>query len=100
MEICGDNCFLTPHEQRESGYGSPIDMLQFDLHTERTSADKLLDQVAEMRAADDVTEGAIIALQKRAQARSDIARAIGKELATRTLVTDSLSEIDDWLQGS
>ena len=100
MEIRGDNCYLTPLEQRESGYDSPIDMLQFDLHEERRSADMMLDRVAEMRAADDITEGSIIALQKRAQARSTIARTIGKELATRTLVTDSLSEIDEWLQGS
>lgn len=100
MEIRGDNCYLTPLEQRESGYDSPIDMLQFDLHEERMSADAMLDQVAEMRAADDITEGAIIALQKRAQARSNIARSIGKELATRTLVANSLEEITDWLQGS
>lgn len=98
MEIRGDNCFLTPLEQRESGYSSPIDMNSFELDGERFSADAMLDRVAEMRAADDITEGSIIALQKRAQARSIIARAIGKELATRTLVATTLTEISDSLQ--
>lgn len=97
MEIHGNKLFLTIHEQFYSDYLSPIDMDEFDLHKERSEADKAIDRISSLQASDDVTEGSYISELNRAQMQSRIARTIGRELATRTAVVSMLNGIDNEL---
>ncbi|MBA3758149.1 hypothetical protein H0X10_00765 [Candidatus Saccharibacteria bacterium] len=93
MEIFGDKAYLTVHEQRRSGYDSPIDMNEFDLHQERLAADTELDRLASIQTEDNITAGRIITDLAGAQIRSNIARAIGRELATRTAIVTMFDEV-------
>lgn len=103
MERRGKFAYLTPYEQRSTGYSSPIDLDSFDLHGEREAADAELDQLEQEQAAvdDDAfqTEHFKTAYESTL-ARSRLTREIGKSMARDTLVSDGLTEIEEFLQNS
>lgn len=95
MDIKGDKGFLSPKEEKLSGYINPINILDFDCHAERLAADGELDEIREMMALDpyelphDVRAELPVRLE-RAEVRSYISRAIAKERAIRSGIEDIL----------
>jgi hypothetical protein len=101
MERRGKFVYLTPYEQRSTGYSSPIDLDTFDLHAEREAADAELDRLEQEQAAvdDDAFQTEHFkSVYEAPLARSVLTHEIGKSVARDTLVAEGLTEIENFLQ--
>ena len=101
MERRGNLVYLTPYEQLKTGYNSPINLDEFDLHAERESADAELDRIdqEQSQASDSwFGRGYFVSTYERALARSQLTRNIGKSVARDTLILEGIAEIEEFLQ--
>ncbi len=96
MEKRGNKVYLTPQEAKDSGFQSPIDLEEFDLHAERTAADAELDRINELLAdvGEDLAPKELHSDLSRAYSRSRVTRLIAKEWAIDSLI-DSTTIPDD-----
>lgn len=88
MEKHGNKVFLTPQEQRDSGYQSPINLDDFDLHGERSAADAEKDRLDALQAdvGEDLLPKELHSDVVRAHARSEITRFIAREWALESAI--------------
>lgn len=100
MDRRGNLIYLSIYEQMKSGYPSPINLDEFDLHTERELADAKLDELDKRmsKALDEnFRRGLFNSEYERALVRSSITRNIAKSIAQDTLVIEGLEQIEQFL---
>ncbi|HSX27175.1 MAG TPA: hypothetical protein VLG25_00135 [Patescibacteria group bacterium] len=103
MEFKGNKLYLTPEEQRQSGYSSPIDMGSFDLHTEHLRVDGEMDRLSQLAALDphelSSEERASVPVEfTKAQTRWRIVHGITKELSTRTVEVQVVESVEQLIK--